>query len=64
MASQEGLSSTKIIIVSLQNMDYGQLSDEMHFCDRKLVCQIHISFVYLSAALIKFNVCNSDLMFV
>jgi hypothetical protein len=33
------------IIISLHNMDYGQLTDEVYFCDSKLVCQIDIRFL-------------------
>jgi hypothetical protein len=40
----------------LHNMDYDQLTDEIHFCDGKLVCQTHIHFLQLFSALIPFNV--------
>jgi hypothetical protein len=48
----------------LNNMDYGQLTDEIYSCDSKLVCQMHIRFLQLFAALISFNIRKFDLIFV
>jgi hypothetical protein len=40
----------------LHSMVYDQLTDDIYFCDSKLVCQIHIRFLRLFAALLSFNV--------
>jgi hypothetical protein len=37
------------LIQCLHNMDYGQLTGEICFCDGKLLCQMYICFLRLFA---------------